>query len=87
MNSLILYQVLLSFFLGGGFVVGSLWVAERFGSKFGGVVAGLPTTAAIAILFIGIFLVSYGYFSNFITAGKALVFSTIVWLVLASMSL
>jgi uncharacterized membrane protein (GlpM family) len=42
------------------FVVGSLWVtlttlsAERFGSKVGGLVGGLPSTVVIALLFIGL---------------------------------
>jgi len=43
-----------------GFFVGSLWVtlttlsAERFGSKVGGLIGGLPSTVVIALLFIGI---------------------------------
>jgi hypothetical protein len=43
-----------------GFIVGSLWVtlttlsAERFGSKVGGLIGGLPSTVVIALLFIGI---------------------------------
>jgi hypothetical protein len=42
-----------------GFMVGSLWVtlttlsAERFGSKLGGLIGGLPSTVVIALLFIG----------------------------------
>jgi hypothetical protein len=42
-----------------GFFVGSLWVtlatfsAERFGSKVGGLIGGLPSTVVIALLFIG----------------------------------
>jgi hypothetical protein len=41
------------------FLVGSLWVllttlsAERFGSKVGGLIGGLPSTVVIALLFIG----------------------------------
>jgi len=41
------------------FIVGSLWVtlitlsAERFGSKIGGLIGGLPSTVVIALLFIG----------------------------------
>ena len=41
------------------FIVGSLWVtlttlsAERFGSKVGGLLGGLPSTVVIALLFIG----------------------------------
>ncbi len=42
------------------FAVGSLWVtlttlsSERFGSKVGGLIGGLPSTVVIALLFIGI---------------------------------
>jgi len=45
--------------LGLSFFVGSLWVtlttliAERFGSKVGGLIGGLPSTVVIALLFIG----------------------------------
>jgi|WetSurSiteA1Bulk_404760.scaffolds.fasta_scaffold00027_10 Protein of unknown function (DUF3147) len=43
-----------------GFIVGSFWVtlttisAERFGSKVGGLIGGLPSTVVIALLFIGL---------------------------------
>jgi hypothetical protein len=43
-----------------GFIIGSLWItlttvsAERFGSKIGGLMGGLPSTVVIALLFIGI---------------------------------
>ncbi len=46
--------------LGLSFVVGSVWVttvtiiAERFGSKIGGFIGGLPSTIVIALLFIGL---------------------------------
>jgi hypothetical protein len=42
-----------------GFFIGSVWVtlttlsAERFGSKVGGLIGGLPSTVVIALLFIG----------------------------------
>jgi uncharacterized membrane protein (GlpM family) len=42
------------------FIVGSLWItlttlsAERFGSRIGGLIGGLPSTVVIALLFIGI---------------------------------
>jgi len=42
------------------FIVGSLWVilvtvlSEKKGSRFGGVLAGIPSTSALAFLFIGI---------------------------------
>ena len=47
------FKLALSFF------IGSLWVtlttisAERFGSKVGGLIGGLPSTVVIALLFIG----------------------------------
>jgi hypothetical protein len=43
-----------------GFLVGSLWItlttisSERFGSKVGGLIGGLPSTVVIALLFIGL---------------------------------
>jgi hypothetical protein len=45
--------------LGLSFVVGSAWVtlstvaADRYGSKMGGLIGGLPSTAVISLLFIG----------------------------------
>lgn len=53
-DSTFLLQVILSF------VVGSLWVvlttllADRFGSKIGGFIGGLPSTAAVSFFFIGL---------------------------------
>ena len=41
------------------FIVGSVWItcstvfAEKFGSKVGGVLAGMPSTIVIALFFIG----------------------------------
>jgi uncharacterized membrane protein (GlpM family) len=46
--------------LGVSFVVGSAWVtlsslaAERFGSKIGGLIGGLPSTVVVTLLFIGL---------------------------------
>ncbi len=45
--------------LGLGFVMGSVWVtlstlaAERYGSRIGGLIGGLPSTALVSLLFIG----------------------------------
>ncbi len=53
-DSNFLLQMILSF------VVGSLWVllttllADRFGSKLGGFIGGLPSTAAVSFFFIGL---------------------------------
>src|SRR3989344_1903322 len=41
------------------FIVGALWVnlgmiiAEKYGTKIGGVIAGLPSTALVTLFFIG----------------------------------
>jgi hypothetical protein len=46
--------------VGLGFLVGGIWVsmssvaAERFGSKVGGLIGGLPSTIVITLLFIGL---------------------------------
>jgi hypothetical protein len=46
--------------LGLGFVLGGAWVtmstisAERFGSKIGGLIGGLPSTVVLTLLFIGL---------------------------------
>jgi uncharacterized membrane protein (GlpM family) len=47
-------------YLGLAFIVGSVWVtlttiaAERFGSKIGGFIGGLPSTAVVSFFFIGL---------------------------------
>lgn len=54
MDSVFLFKLLLSF------VVGSLWVtmgtvlAERYGTKIGGLVAGLPSTILLSLFFIAL---------------------------------
>jgi hypothetical protein len=52
----------LSFWIkfGLSFLVGGIWVtlssvaAERFGSKVGGLIGGLPSTIVVTLLFIGL---------------------------------
>jgi len=48
-----LVKVLLSFVVGGAWIVLTTMIAERFGTRTGGVVANLPTTALISLFFIG----------------------------------
>lgn len=43
----------LSFLVGGAFVALATVLADRFGSRVGGVVGGLPSTVVVALLFIG----------------------------------
>lgn len=54
MDSLFWYKLGLSFFVGGFWVTLSTLAAERFGSKIGGLIGGLPSTAVVTLLFIGI---------------------------------
>jgi uncharacterized membrane protein (GlpM family) len=46
--------ILLSFVAGGIWVTLTTVLAEKFGSKIGGFVGGLPSTAAVALFFIGL---------------------------------
>ncbi len=54
MNYVLLQQALLSFVVGAGFVVLVTVLAEKGGSKIGGIVSGMPGTVMISLLFIGI---------------------------------
>lgn len=54
MNSLFWYKILLSFIVGGIWVTLTTIIAEKFGSKTGGLMGGLPSTIVVALLFIGL---------------------------------
>ncbi len=45
-------KVLLSFLVGGSYIAFTIWVSERFGSKIGGVLIGLPSTSLASLAFI-----------------------------------
>ncbi|MBL7086061.1 MAG: DUF3147 family protein, partial [Candidatus Cloacimonetes bacterium] len=53
MDHTFLLKLLLSFFLGGVWITFATIIAERFGSKLGGVIAGIPSTIIISLFFIG----------------------------------
>jgi len=53
MDHSFLLKILLSFLLGGVWITFSTIIAERLGSKLGGVIAGLPSTIIISLFFIG----------------------------------
>jgi len=53
MDHTFLLKLLLSFFLGGVWITISTIIAEKLGSKLGGVIAGLPSTIIISLFFIG----------------------------------
>jgi hypothetical protein len=45
-------KVILSFFIGGGYVLAVVLLSERVGSRLGATIAGLPSTILIGIIFI-----------------------------------
>lgn len=47
-------RVIASFVVGGLYIGTIIAISERFGTKIGGILAGLPTTALIALIFIGL---------------------------------
>ena len=53
MDHTFLLKLLLSFIIGGIWITFATIIAERFGSKLGGVIAGIPSTIIISLFFIG----------------------------------
>jgi uncharacterized membrane protein (GlpM family) len=53
MQRLFLFQLLVTFLVGSLWLTGATLLAERFGSKIGGVIAGMPSSIVIALFFIG----------------------------------
>ncbi|MBL7086069.1 MAG: DUF3147 family protein, partial [Candidatus Cloacimonetes bacterium] len=53
MDHIFLLKLLLSFIIGGIWITFATIIAERFGSKLGGVIAGIPSTIIISLFFIG----------------------------------
>lgn len=54
METLFFIKIALSFAVGGIWVALSTAAAERLGSKSGGFIGGLPSTAVVALLFVGL---------------------------------
>lgn len=53
MGSLFLFQLVVTFLIGSLWLTGATILAEKFGSKIGGVIAGMPSSIVIALFFIG----------------------------------
>ncbi len=53
MADVFLLKLVLSFFVGGIWVTFATVLAEKFGTKLGGVIAGLPSTILLGLFFIG----------------------------------
>jgi uncharacterized membrane protein (GlpM family) len=54
MESLFWYKLGLSFIVGSAWVTLSTVAAEKYGSKIGGFIGGLPSTAVVTLFFIGL---------------------------------
>jgi hypothetical protein len=53
MDSVLLIKLAITFFVGGLWLTAATILAERFGSKVGGVIAGMSSSIVIALFFIG----------------------------------
>lgn len=51
-ENIFLLKLVLSFLVGGGYLVSVVAIAEKFGPKVGGILAGIPSTILIATIFI-----------------------------------
>src|SRR5260221_14387282 len=52
MVDLFTLKLILSFVVGGSYVIGATIVADNLGTKLGGLIAGLPSTILFGLLFI-----------------------------------
>ena len=52
METVFLYKLLLSFIVGGSYIAFNIWVSEKFGSRIGGLLIGLPSTLLVSLIFI-----------------------------------
>lgn len=53
MANIFLLQLFLAFIVGALWVTAATIIAEKFGSKIGGIIAGIPSTTVISLFFIG----------------------------------
>lgn len=53
MNDIFILKLVLSFLIGGAWVTIATHLADKHGTKIGGIITGLPSTALIALFFIG----------------------------------
>lgn len=52
-DTIFILKLLLTFLVGSLWITGTTVIAEKFGSRVGGVIGGLPSTIVIALFFIG----------------------------------
>jgi len=53
MDTIFLIKIILSFFIGGSWVVFATYLADKLGSKIGGLITGLPSTLLFGLFFLG----------------------------------
>ena len=53
MDTIFLVKIALSFFIGGSWVVLATHLADKLGSKIGGLITGLPSTLLFGLFFLG----------------------------------
>lgn len=53
MSNIFLLQLFLAFLVGAFWITMATVLAEKFGSKIGGIIAGIPSTTVISLFFIG----------------------------------
>ncbi len=53
MTDVFILKLILSFFIGGAWVTTATHFADRYGTKIGGIITGLPSTALLSLFFIG----------------------------------
>ena len=54
MDSIFILRLVLSFLIAGGWVAGATFLAEKWGSKIGGMIANLPSNILVSMLFVAV---------------------------------
>lgn len=49
-----IWRVILSFIVGGSYAATLMWISEKYGTKVGGILTGIPTTVFIGLVFIAL---------------------------------
>jgi len=56
MTEIFLLRLIVSFFAGGGIVLLAIFLAQKLGSRLGGLLSGFPTIIFVSLLLIGVFV-------------------------------
>ncbi len=47
------YELFIRFFIGGAVIAGTIWIAEFFDPKLGGMIATIPSATIVSLLIVG----------------------------------